>query len=78
MWDPPGPGIKPVSPALAGGFLTTVPPGKSLQVSVLDMVFFYLQMVLPKLICKGALFNLGLKVSAYELNISKSQKCNRK
>ena len=29
MWDPPGPGIEPVSPALAGGFLTTAPPGKS-------------------------------------------------
>ena len=28
MQDPPGPGIKPVSPALAGGFLTTAPPGK--------------------------------------------------
>ena len=30
MWDLPGPGLKPVSPALAGGFLTTAPPGKSL------------------------------------------------
>ena len=30
MWDPPGPGIKPVFPALAGGFSTTAPPGKSL------------------------------------------------
>ena len=30
MWDIPGPGLKPVSPALAGGFLTTEPPGKSL------------------------------------------------
>ena len=28
MWDLPGPGIEPVSPELAGGFLTTVPPGK--------------------------------------------------
>ena len=28
MWDLPRPGFKPVSPALAGGFLTTVPPGK--------------------------------------------------
>ena len=28
MWDLPRPGIEPVSPALAGGFLTTVPPGK--------------------------------------------------
>ena len=29
MWDLPGPGREPVSPALAGGFLTTAPPGKS-------------------------------------------------
>ena len=28
MWDLPGPGIEPVSPALAGGFFTTEPPGK--------------------------------------------------
>ena len=28
MWDIPGPGLEPVSPALAGGFLTTAPPGK--------------------------------------------------
>ena len=26
--DLPGPGIEPMSPALAGGFLTTTPPGK--------------------------------------------------
>ena len=29
MWNLPGPGIEPVSPALAGGFSATVPPGKS-------------------------------------------------
>ena len=29
MWDLPGPGIEPVSPTLAGGFLTTASPGKS-------------------------------------------------
>ena len=29
MWDLPGPGLEPVSPALASGFLTTAPPGKS-------------------------------------------------
>ena len=28
MWDLPGPGLEPVSPALAGGFPTTEPPGK--------------------------------------------------
>ena len=30
MWDLPGPVIEPVSPAVAGGFLTTAPPGQSL------------------------------------------------
>ena len=28
-WSLPGPGIQPVFPALAGGFLTTEPPGRS-------------------------------------------------
>ena len=29
MWNLPGPGIEPTSPALAGGFLSSVPLGKS-------------------------------------------------
>ena len=29
LWDFPGPGTEPVSPALAGRFFTTQPPGKS-------------------------------------------------
>ena len=29
MWELPGPGIEPISPALAGEFLTTGLPGKS-------------------------------------------------
>ena len=32
MWDLPGPGLKPVSPALAGGFLTTALRGKPVAV----------------------------------------------
>ena len=28
MWDIPRPGLEPVSPALAGRFSTTAPPGK--------------------------------------------------
>ena len=31
MWDPPTPGVEPVSPALAGRFSTTAPPGKPLD-----------------------------------------------
>ena len=29
MWDLPGPGVEPMSPTLAGRFLTTAPAGKS-------------------------------------------------
>ena len=29
MWNPPGSGVEPMSPALAGRFLPTAPPGKS-------------------------------------------------
>ena len=32
MWDLPRPGLEPVSPALAGRFSTTAPPGKPHQV----------------------------------------------
>ena len=33
MWDPPRPGLEPVSPALAGRFPTTAPPGKPTHLS---------------------------------------------
>ena len=42
MWDLPGPGIEPVSPALAGGFLTTVPPGKPPAASLKNPVLLFL------------------------------------
>ncbi|XP_057562405.1 abasic site processing protein HMCES isoform X2 [Hippopotamus amphibius kiboko] len=32
MWDLPSPGTEPVSPRLAGRFLITMPPGKSLKI----------------------------------------------
>ena len=35
MWDLPRPGLEPVSPALAGRFSTTAPPGKPLDNSLL-------------------------------------------
>ena len=40
MWDHPGPGIEPVSPALAGRFLTTAPPGNSLLLTFFSFFFF--------------------------------------
>ena len=39
MWDLPGPGLEPVSLALAGGFLTTVPPGKTYKAYFEDYIW---------------------------------------
>ena len=38
MWDLPRPGLEPVSPALAGRFLTTAPPGKP-QTPILTNIY---------------------------------------
>ena len=37
-WDPPRPGLEPVSPALAGRFSTTAPPGKPPQTFFSDRI----------------------------------------
>ena len=34
MWDLPRPGLKPMSPALAGRLSTTAPPGKPLSIII--------------------------------------------
>ena len=41
MWDLPSPGLEPLSPALAGGFLSTVPPEKSPTALFLIGFFFW-------------------------------------
>ena len=45
MWDLPRPGLEPVSPALAGWFSTTAPPGKPLlcylKVKILIALAFF-------------------------------------
>ena len=53
MWDLPGPGLEPVSPALAGGFLTTVPPGKPLVLVLhphLCLKLFAYRVIYPEMI----------------------------
>ena len=40
MWDLPGPGLEPVSPALAGGSLTTAPPGKPCPFTFVQAALF--------------------------------------
>ena len=34
MWDLPRPGLEPMTPALAGRFSTTAPPGKHIQLLI--------------------------------------------
>ena len=46
MWDLPGPGLEPVSPALGGGFLTTAPPGKPLN-CIFTVPLHVLSLLLP-------------------------------
>ena len=41
MWNLPRPGIEPTSSALAGGFLPTVPPGKSQKILNCMMCLHY-------------------------------------
>ena len=38
MWDPPGPGLEPVSPASAGRLSTTAPPGKPSLSALIPLV----------------------------------------
>ena len=45
-WDLPRPGLEPVSPALAGRFSTTAPPGKPNKVSLIKVyTLFFIGMV---------------------------------
>ena len=38
MWDLPRPGLEPVSPALAGRFSTTAPPGKPRHSNIIQSI----------------------------------------
>ena len=43
MWDPPRPGLEPVSPALAGRLSTTAPPGKPHAVLITVALWYSLK-----------------------------------
>ena len=45
MWDPPRPGLEPVSPALAGRPSTTAPPGKPIDTYILIQILFHYRLL---------------------------------
>ena len=45
MWDPPRPGLEPMSPALAGRFSTTAPPGKPHFMFLISQIILFLLLV---------------------------------
>ena len=65
-WDLPGPGLKPVSPALAGGFLTTVRPGKPLPRHLKNS--FPLR--IKGFLCFKTVVNFKINMLCYESNLS--------
>ena len=70
MWDLPGPGIEPVSPALAGGFFTTGAPGNPLKRTLLASLlntswFSELRNVVSKLLLCMHLASVLLSISDY-------------
>ena len=59
IWDLPGPGIEPVSPALAGGFLTTGPTEKPNTHTLKHNIFHILTITRSKHTYCGKLSKYG-------------------
>ena len=62
MWDLPEAGLEPVSPALAGGFLVTVPPGKSHHSTIYWKDYSFSMIILASLLKISWLFISGLSI----------------
>ena len=60
MWDPPRPGLEPVSPALAGRLSTTAPRGKPPPSCIFTHFFSFLPSFLPPSLPSFPLFFLNL------------------
>ena len=63
MWDLPGPGLEPVSPALAGGFLTcTTREAPACIFYFKKYLFIYLVGCAGSLVVAGGLLSCGMHV----------------
>ena len=64
LWDPPGPGIKPLSPALVGGFFTIEPPREALCCLFVGLLGRWNEMMFTscKPLISGSRYGVGQKV----------------
>ena len=79
MWDLPGPGVEPMSPVLAGGFLTTGPLGK-LMSRFIKVLALYLEHLVDRTIrcmAHSSFFPLQRLVSASVSTTRKSFQLRR-
>ena len=67
MWDLPSPGLEPVSPALAGRFSTTVPPGNPSSLVLLRIL--YDSILFPQLAYQLFLFEFLVVALKFKINI---------
>ena len=72
MWDPPRPGLEPVSPALAGRLSTTVPPGK---LSAHFWIGWFVFLILSCMSCLYILKINPLSIVSFANNFSNSEGC---
>ena len=61
MWDLPGPGLEPVSPALAGGFSTSAPPGEPSRAFLQSLASAQTCLPAPRSTLQGALAKITLQ-----------------
>ena len=66
VWDLPEPGLEPVPPALAGGFLTTAPPGKphTLVLTFRSLIHFELIFIWCEVRVKFILLHVDIQLSS--------------
>ena len=75
MWSLLGPRIEPMSPALVGRFLSTVPPGKSWALCFVPLIYVPNFMAIPYCFCLFVLFYFsctwlaGSQFPNHELNL---------